>query len=307
MRVSILIACLMCAVAVVSGRISLQSTPQFDTALFATSTLERHQEIVDRINGDSSATWTAGINSRFVGMTHAQIVRLMGVKKTPPSKMLPVKQVDVMAALPETFDARVQWPQCASIGQIRDQSDCGSCWAFGAVEAATDRICIETNATVTDMISANDLLSCCSECGFGCGGGYLPSAWNYLTSTGVVTGGNYNDSTTAMWCQAYALPNCDHHEGGKYPSCSSQPEYDTPKCVASCDANSTYTTAYSKDRHVFASAYSLAADVKSIQTEIYTNGPVEAAFTVYAQHAHTSTAQRVRRTRREVDVARGAG
>ena len=106
----------------------------------------------------------------------------------------------------------------------------------------------------------------------------MPSAWSYLTSTGVVTGGNYNST---KWCQAYALPNCDHHEGGKYPSCSAQPEYDTPKCVASCDANSTYTTKYSADRHVFASAYSIASDIKSIQSEIYTNGPVEAAFTVY--------------------------
>ena len=181
MRVSIVIACLLAAVAMVSARIQLTTTPvQTSFPIFGTSTLERHRQIADRINTDSSSTWTAGINSRFVGMTHAQIRRLMGVKKTPPSKMLPVKQVEILEALPETFDARAQWPQCASIAQIRDQSDCGSCWAFGAVEAATDRICIETNATITDMISANDLLSCCAECGYGCSGGYLSSAWSYV-------------------------------------------------------------------------------------------------------------------------------
>ena len=181
MRVSIVVTCLLAAVAMVSARIPLTMTPVANEGIFGLTTVERHQEIADRINADSSSTWKAGINSRFVGMTSAQIRRLMGVKKTPPSQMLPVKQMEVMADLPDTFDARMQWPQCESIGVIRDQSDCGSCWAFGAVEAATDRICIETNATITDMISANDLLSCCSECGFGCSGGYLPAAWNYVS------------------------------------------------------------------------------------------------------------------------------
>lgn len=40
--------------------------------------------------------------------------------------------------LPTTFDAREQWPECESIKEIRDQSSCGSCWAFGAAEAMSD-------------------------------------------------------------------------------------------------------------------------------------------------------------------------
>ena len=39
------------------------------------------------------------------------------------------------APLPESFDAREEWPECAAIiGAVRNQGDCGSCWAFGAVE-----------------------------------------------------------------------------------------------------------------------------------------------------------------------------
>ena len=41
--------------------------------------------------------------------------------------------------LPENFDSREAWPNCPSIGEIRDQGSCGSCWAFGASEAITDR------------------------------------------------------------------------------------------------------------------------------------------------------------------------
>ncbi|KHJ80869.1 hypothetical protein OESDEN_19451 [Oesophagostomum dentatum] len=52
---------------------------------------------------------------------------------------------DLEIDIPETFDAREAWPECKSIKTIRDQSSCGSCWAFGAVEAMSDRICIASN------------------------------------------------------------------------------------------------------------------------------------------------------------------
>jgi cathepsin B len=201
MRVALFIVCVLLALV---GAIA--TVPRLSG-----KTTIRHHMIAQRINGDATSTWTAGINSRFSYMTPAQIRRHMGALKTPAGLELPLREVEPIAAVPATFDARDAWPQCKSIGQIRDQSDCGSCWAFGAVEAATDRICIETNATMTPMISANDLTACCAECGFGCGGGYLPTAWNYLVKTGVVTGGNYNDTTTKQWCEKSAHTTSHTH------------------------------------------------------------------------------------------------
>jgi cathepsin B len=66
-----------------------------------------------------------------------------------------------------------------------------------------------------------------------------------------------------------------------YPPCGGT-EYNTPACPTSCDANSTYTVPYAQDLHVFATSYSVPADPVQIQQEIMTNGPVEVAFTVYA-------------------------
>lgn len=53
----------------------------------------------------------------------------------------------------------------------------------------------------------------------GCNGGYPLEAWNWFKSTGVVTGGLYQDTTT---CYPYELAPCSHHEDGKYPRCPSQ-------------------------------------------------------------------------------------
>ena len=86
--------------------------------------------------------------------------------------------------LPKEFDSRKKWPKCKTIAQIRDQGHCGSCWAFGAVEALSDRFCIHQNVDVE--VSANDVLACCMTCGDGCGGGFPASAWQYFQDVGNV-------------------------------------------------------------------------------------------------------------------------
>ena len=47
------------------------------------------------------------------------------LKETNP---LPVKKIPHLQDLPETFDAREQWPNCPTVKEIRDQGACGSCW-----------------------------------------------------------------------------------------------------------------------------------------------------------------------------------
>lgn len=65
---------------------------------------------------------------------------------------------------------------------------------------------------------------------------------------------------------------------GSRPSCD-QTEGDTPKCVKKCDSG--YPVEYKKDLHFGKKAYSVSSRVSQIQTELLTNGPIEAAFTVY--------------------------
>jgi cathepsin B len=232
-------------------------------------------QLVDEINA-AQTTWKAE-SSKFMSWSRQSIKRLMGVRPDyfEQHKLMKPIEHEVPNDLPATFDARDQWPTCASIKEVRDQGSCGSCWAFGAVEAMTDRVCIYSKGAQNAHISAEDLLACCSECGFGCQGGYPQAAWEYYKSDGLVTGGNYNSKEG---CEPYTLPSCDHHVNGSLPPC--QGEQPTPDCPTKCEPN--YPTPLAKDKHFGDSVYAVRSEQKQIETEIFKNGPVEAAFTVYA-------------------------
>jgi len=232
------------------------------------------RDLIRSINGARTSTWKAGRNSRFEGATMKQARGLMGVKKN--GFKLPVKNVTVVD-LPTSFDARTQWgAMCPTVLEVRDQSACGSCWAHGAVEAMSDRICIQSNGAKKVHLSVQDMNSCCDWCGMGCDGGDPGSAWQYWATEGVVDGGNWT-STPDGSCSQYSLPPCEHHiPKGHYAPCPSN-EYPTPACPTTC-ANGK---SFSASKVVGASAYSVSSDPNAIATEIMTNGPVEVAFTVY--------------------------
>jgi cathepsin B len=231
--------------------------------------------MVAEINSNADAGWVAGANARWSGVSFEEASDFMGVLPTPPEMQLPLKAAiseNEASSIPDSFDARDQWgATCPSVKEVRDQANCGSCWAFGAAEAMTDRVCIATNGTKNIHLSAQDLTSCCGSCGMGCNGGYPSAAWSYWVHSGLVSGGNYGQGL----CYPYALANCDHHTTGKYGPC---PEIvPTPACNKKCQNGADWNT----DKVYGKTSYGVPGRVADIQNEIMNHGPVEVAFTVY--------------------------
>eukprot|EP01064_Diplonema_japonicum_P003806 TRINITY_DN124_c0_g1_i1.p1 TRINITY_DN124_c0_g1~~TRINITY_DN124_c0_g1_i1.p1 ORF type:complete len:334 (+),score=114.05 TRINITY_DN124_c0_g1_i1:48-1049(+) len=252
-------------------------------ALATAVSAEDFTSIVQKVNSAGKG-WKAEVPSRFNSTMDAKKLCGTWLEGHPHYVRLPQKKVEQVKALPTDFDARTMWgTKCTVVTTVRDQSSCGSCWAFGSTEAFEDRQCIATG--LDREMSAEDTASCCSgfACGFseGCNGGQPSAALQWMTETGVVSGNDYDDVGKGASCRPYTLKPCAHHvaPSPKYPACPSS-EYPTPKCEKQCQS-SFHNRTYEADKRKGKTAYSVRG-VQDIMTELYTKGPLAVAFTVYA-------------------------
>jgi len=254
-------------------------------------------EMINEINS-MKTSWKAARPIKFHNATVADVKRMLGTVMPgeegyyePPVHKTLFSTED--SAIPEAFDVRTNWPACAPVtGLVRDQSDCGSCWAHGSVEAFNDRHCIATGDATT-ILSPEDTLSCCSgaACAFsmGCNGGQPSGAWKWFSQTGVVTGGLYESNGDGKTCKPSSMQTCAHHvtppEG--MVACDSLDEYNTPKCTSQC-SESGYSTPYKSDKLKAKGEYSVKGE-SNMQKELMEKGTLSVAFTVYEDfEAYTS-------------------
>lgn len=228
-----------------------------------------NKDFVAVINSLTNGQWTATENNgrKFRHATLPEVSRLMGVHSLDNSELSPRQFTagELAAEIPEEFDAFKQWPECPTIAEIRDQSNCGSCWAIAAASAMSDRYCV-VGKKPNVRVATGDLLSCCFVCGSGCYGGWPTAAWSWWTWVGLTT----ED------CQPYPFPPCGHHTNSeRYPACPSA-IYDTPTCNATCTDQSVKLVRYKGK-----SSYSVSGE-EAYQRELMANGPFEVALDVYA-------------------------
>jgi len=152
------------------------------------------KDLVDFINA-AHTTWKAEVNQIYEHGDPNKVLHLMGVYPPAPwQKRLRTLKSLPKGPIPSQFDPREAWPLCESIKEVRDQSNCGSCWAHSVVETITDRICIHSQQKDQTRISAEDLMTCCDDCGNGCHGGWPYSAFEYWQDEGIVSGNFYGQN-----------------------------------------------------------------------------------------------------------------
>jgi len=254
---------------------------KFAACLLTTAIASDLQEIAARVNA-LETTWKAEAPSKFQDVEDVKAF-LGTILKDEEGFVPQEKEISLVpnSDIPAEFDVRTAFPDCAEVsGNIRDQSSCGSCWAFGSTEAFNDRLCIATGNKI--KLSVEDTTA---NCGFlqcfsmGCNGGQPGKAWDWFKKHGVVTGGDYFDIGNGETCAPYSLKPCAHHVPAteKYPACPSS-EYSTPS-LNSC-SESTYSKSYKDDKIQATDSYSLNG-IEAIQADMVQFGSATAAFTVY--------------------------
>jgi len=111
-----------------------------------------------------------------------QTTVLMKTPITPASSPRPAtqfrqpKEVDV----PVTFD----WRPLGAVTPIKDQGQCGSCWAFSATENIESMWILAGKATNDSLNLSPQQIVDCDEWVLGCNGGETTSAFNYVMGAG---------------------------------------------------------------------------------------------------------------------------
>jgi cathepsin B len=252
------------------------------------------EALIKEINSKTTL-WKAGHNDRFKGQPIDSVKKLCGVKPDSHEKLMKSAQIYKAKNLtvPAEFDSEKNWPECAKvIGDIRDQSMCGCCWAFAGASAASDRLCIASKAKYKVPLSSQETCFCASM--DGCDGGQVNTPWDYLSQNGIATGGQYNGTGPfgKGWCSDFTLPHCHHHgpqRNDPYPPEGSPgcPQQSSPQCPTQCDSSAVAPhNDFQSDRYTNDGVTTNYPDVQSIQEAIMTHGPVECAFTVYADFAN---------------------
>ena len=197
---------------------------------------------------------------------------------------------------PAAFDAREFWNgetgkglpgfNCSTMVTVENQGGCGSCWAFGSVEAFQDRTCVATGGKVSVVMATQEPTSCVgcmkksgkgydpegfnASCTYnGCGGGSPHTAWEWLGTEGVVSAGCWpyggGNTSAPVWD-----PKHNKTRTGPQLQCN-ETEMGERKCVDG-----------SPWKAHFANTTSIVGlnQIVDIQHEIMAHGPVTAAFKV---------------------------
>jgi len=121
--------------------------------------------------------------TKFADLTEEEFAhKYLGYKKI--SKATPVATPQQVQALPSSLD----WRTKGAVSPIKNQEQCGSCWAFSATEGVESAYFLAKKKMYE--LSPQQIVSCDTN-DDGCNGGDLPTAFGYVQQNGQETDQSY--------------------------------------------------------------------------------------------------------------------
>ncbi|XP_054154742.1 uncharacterized protein LOC128953285 [Oppia nitens] len=128
-------------------------------------------------------TYTMGVNG-FSDMTSAEFLNKYTSHLEPIDvQQLPMTVYNASVSVPDSHD----WRSSGKVGHIKNQGQCGSCWAFASVAIIESRLAIKKGSLRT--LSEQEIIDCTS--GYDCQhGGNIQMATQTLNRLGGIEGDN---------------------------------------------------------------------------------------------------------------------
>lgn len=139
--------------------------------------------LVQESNSNPEYTFTLKLN-QFADLTGEEFKsQYTGLKKSALRTPTQIPYTGVTG-----IDANVDWRNEGGVNAVKNQGQCGSCWAFSAV-CAMEYADFAANGTLN--IFAEQELVDCDRTDSGCSGGLMDYAFEYAEENGIHTSANY--------------------------------------------------------------------------------------------------------------------
>jgi len=181
-------------------------------------------------HNEGNSTYTLGINE-FTDVTPEEFkAQRLGFKR--PEKLWgDFPAIDERTHLDIVAPSSVDWVSKGAVTPIKDQGQCGACWAFSTTGALEGAAYISSNGVLVSL-SEQQLIDCDStELNEGCSGGSMEAAFQYSQSHWLCSESDYPYTGMDGSCQRTSstdgLPqNCvkGFQTLGNYPFPASQEE-----------------------------------------------------------------------------------
>jgi C1A family cysteine protease len=148
-----------------------------DTFIGRYKTFKANLEMIEQHNSAGKHSYTLAMNE-FGDLSHEEFVaRHVGkIPKFNASERNPVELP------PSTNAAGVDWRSKGAVTPVKNQGQCGSCWAFSTTGAVEGLHFIQSKALLS--LSEQQLVDCTRAINFGCDGGWPDKTMTWLGSHG---------------------------------------------------------------------------------------------------------------------------
>merc|ERR1712153_225142 len=130
--------------------------------------------------------YTTGINE-FADMTNAEFVRMYNGFN---ARGMPKKELNVELFDTSNLASSVDWVSKGAVTPVKNQGQCGSCWAFSTTGSVEGAYQIATGKLLS--FSEQELVDCAGSYGNqGCNGGLMDDGFKYIEAKGDVLESEY--------------------------------------------------------------------------------------------------------------------
>ncbi|XAR74023.1 Actinidain [Bertholletia excelsa] len=129
-------------------------------------------------------TYKVGLN-RFADLTNEEYRSMyLGTKTDARRRFFKAKGASQRYAVRagDSLPKSVDWRESGAVAPIKDQGDCGSCWAFSTVAAVEGINKIATGELI--QLSEQELVDCDKAYNAGCNGGLMDYAFEFIIRNG---------------------------------------------------------------------------------------------------------------------------